>query len=276
MNEQVMNILSKKWVIPAAVGVTSFGGGAVLGYFLGKRNGDVFEVCTCVDDEKVEEVATIVDQLEIDWSFGPDQDSEIMTELREYGTDSMIPSHMRRQAEIYDEIPWELDEEAELMIEEDELEEAIAEQNHLNEITNDGDTTPEVYNVFAGNDSQWNMEDELAIRTADKPYVIHLEEWVADEAGYEQETVTYYAGDDIMANEADVPIYGFEQMMGELKFGHGSKDPSVVYIRNEALEHEWEVIRHNGRFEIEVLGHDIESAYEANELKHSVQRFRDE
>jgi hypothetical protein len=283
MNEQVINVLSKKWVIPATVGVASFGGGLVAGYIWGKRNGKVSVISFADNDldflsEFEEETKHDPNQLEIEF---------------DNGSTSMIPQHVVSRAEYAkmmslerdiqvieeeEEIPWELEEEAELLLEEDELEEAIAEQMHHEIVDNDEDNLPEVRNIFANqlDDDQWNYDDELSIRTPDLPYVISIDEFVADEGGCEQSTVTYYQGDDIMADQFDVPLYGFNEMMGDLKFGHGSNASDVVYIRNEKLGLEWEVILNTGRFDIEVLGHDIEDVYEKAELKHSVPRFRDE
>jgi len=136
--------------------------------------------------------------------------------------------------------------------------------------------TIDVYNVFAQSDDSWDYEAELSLRSADEPYVIHVDEFLADEMDYTQVTVTYYAGDDIMTDEADVPIYNYSEMMGALKWGHGSKDSGVVYIRNEVLKREWEVLLHQGLYSVEVLGHTIEQGYEEQELKHSVQKFRRE
>ena len=296
MNEQVIGVLSKKWVIPTVVGAASFGSGLVAGYIWGKRNGDVFAVN--LGDVNVPGDKQDENQLVINWEAKPDynQSDKVQDAMaREgYGSTSAIPKHLIDKAEyvkmmslerdiqvveVNEEeiIPWELEEEAELLLEEDELEEAIAEQMHEEIFDNDEENLPEIRNVFENHlGPNWNYEDELSIRTADQPYVISVDEFVADEAGCDQATVTYYQGDDIMADEFDVPMYGFNEMMGPLKFGHGSNDSGVVYIRNEKLGLEWEVLLHNGRFDVEVLGNDVEDAYAKAELKHSVPRFRDE
>lgn len=133
----------------------------------------------------------------------------------------------------------------------------------------------QLINVFKNSDDQWDYEAELSVRTKDQPYVIHRDEFIQDEMGYDQSTITYYSGDDIMADQSDVPIYNYSAMIGHLKFGHGSGDPDIVYVRNEKLEMEWEILRHLGKYEIEVLGHDIENKYSDN-LSHSVLKFRDE
>lgn len=124
-------------------------------------------------------------------------------------------------------------------------------------------------NVFTVDDGQWVMEEELSQRSREAPYVIHVDEFSNDEMDFRQETLTYYAGDDIMADSADTPIYDYQGLMGTLKFGHGSGDKNVVYIRNEAIRMEWEILRESGSFEQEVLGFAIEQAAAEQDLKHS-------
>lgn len=135
----------------------------------------------------------------------------------------------------------------------------------------------EVRSIFVGNLSHWDDEAELAARNPEEPYVLTLQEFMADESSYRQSTVTYYAGDDIMADESDTPIYGYAKLMGELKFGHGSNDRNVCYIRNDVAHQEWEVLLHQGRFEEEILGESVEKEIEKHELKHyAVGRMRRE
>lgn len=133
----------------------------------------------------------------------------------------------------------------------------------------------EKVNVFTVLDEDWDYDAELAARNPMEPYVIHQDEFMADEMDFRQETLTYYAGDDIMVDTDDTPIYNYTGMMGELKFGHGSKDKNVVYIRSEVLHMEWEILLHQGFFEQEVLGLKLEAEDEAH-LRHSVLKFRRE
>lgn len=131
----------------------------------------------------------------------------------------------------------------------------------------------EIVSVFKNDKNDtWDHEAELSSRTSEAPYIIHQEEFIEDEMGFHQETVTYYAQDDIMANQDDTPIYNYSGLMGELKFGHGSNDKNVVYIRNEQFRTEWEVLHHPGSFSYEVLGQQ----FEPGPNKQSVQKFRQE
>jgi hypothetical protein len=250
MNEQLNRILTHKATLPTAVGFASFVGGAVCGYILGKRNGDVFETS--------EEAPHEVPDNQLTLSF----EGTIHEELPRSGFyisgdyEEGVPVD-----DFYSE--FELETDAELAVEEEELE----------------DAEPVVENVFKGPKDNWDYEAELSTRSGEAPYVIHFDEFSANEMEYTQSTVTYYEGDDILADEYDTPMYRWENNLGELNWGHGSNDANVVYIRNETLEMEWEVLRHTGRFEVEVLGLEPGSDFSAeDQLVHSweVPRFRKE
>lgn len=136
------------------------------------------------------------------------------------------------------------------------------------------DEVPDVV-VVVEPDDDWNYEVELSMRKPDVPYTIHRDEFFEDSMGYTQATLTYYQGDDILTDELDVPIYGHSALTGNMQFGHGSGDPNVVYIRNEEREDEYEILRHYGRYEVEVLGHEIDQHYKDEDLKHSnVRKFK--
>lgn len=136
-----------------------------------------------------------------------------------------------------------------------------------------------VQNIFSAPRSlaDWDEEYEVANRVDGEPYVIQVEEFIENANEYHQQTVTYYMGDDIMADESDTPIYGHAELMGELKWGHGTNDPNVVYIRNDERKQEWEVLRHTGHYGVEILGLEIENEYETQDIKHSSNyKFRDD
>jgi len=168
---------------------------------------------------------------------------------------------------LYDEL--ELDWDAELSIEDQEL--------------YDASMSPSSYNVFEKNKkddaeryenslTEWNMELELSTRNGREPYVIHFDEFAENdetEGGLVQKTLTYYEGDDIMTDEHDTPIYQYHTVTGALKFGHGSKDSNVVYIRNEELQLEVEVLYMPGRYEVEVLGLDDKETVVEGQIRHA-------
>jgi hypothetical protein len=242
MHKQMSSVLNNKWTVPVVVGVTSFTLGAISGYFFRERK--------AVLQYDAKAVSPIDNQLAFDF------EEEELGQVIPINRKVYEPQGFVIPDEEFSE--FELDWDAEMAIEEDELEAA-----------------EEIVNIFAGTDEEWDYEAEIN-RRGSAAYILHVDEFVANELDYDQHTMTYYVGDDILADENDVPIYNFYDVVGELRFGHGSKDPSLVYIRSEKLRTEWEVIRHTGSFEIEVRGLEIESEYESQELRHarSPQRFR--
>ena len=111
----------------------------------------------------------------------------------------------------------------------------------------------------------------MPTRQDDVPYVIHKDEYFNNERDYEQITLTYFEGDDVLSDSNDTPIDDQDAMvcLGNLgKFGHGSGDPNVVYVRNVELELEIEIVHSDGLYSEEVHG------IPDDELKHSDRRKR--
>lgn len=235
--EYIEDVNVSPTAIGILVGIASFGVGIGVGYLLGKRNKDV--VYRTVQAENTGATTTVT----YDYSYSED----VVT------TDATI------------------DEEV--------IETAI--QAEYEEVVQESRMVPEErlpVNIWSEtSDGIWDYELELSNRNPTDPYVIHQDEFMADEMDFRQSTITYYQGDDIMADEHDTPIYNYHNVVGDLKFGHGSKDPHVVYVRNEAMRMEWEILLHTGKFSVEVAGIDADIELERDSLKHSnsLHKFRD-
>lgn len=122
------------------------------------------------------------------------------------------------------------------------------------EIDDDVEEPEEKHNVFE-DQFVWDLEAEQAKRSEDAPYVIHVDERNEDE--YTQTTMTYYEGDDVLCDSGDRVVTEVDNVVGIEnmdRFGHGSTDPNIVYIRNEALAVDIEVVKSEGTYEEEVLG----------------------
>lgn len=119
-----------------------------------------------------------------------------------------------------------------------------------------------VRNIFSDNvrehqGDDFDYEEEVKNRTPETPYIITQEEYFLNEPGNEQVSLTYYEGDDVLSDERDKPVPDIDSTVGENnlhRFGHGSKDRNMVYIRNERLELDLEIARSTGTFAKEVLG----------------------
>lgn len=129
----------------------------------------------------------------------------------------------------------------------------------------------ETRNVFR--DDNFDLAEELKYRTKEAPYIITHDEYYAGELEYENSTLTYYEQDDTLTDEQDKPIHEIDKTIGEdhlIQFGHGSKDRNIVYIRNDRLGMDFEVIKSTGSYVEEVLGMlDDEEVGPGGELRHS-------
>lgn len=82
-------------------------------------------------------------------------------------------------------------------------------------------------------------------RHPDRPYVIP-ESWYMGEDEYAKLDVVYFEEDGVLMGEGDQVITAKEETVGEQnlhKFGIGTNDRNSVYIRNEKLQTDYEVIR---------------------------------
>lgn len=89
-------------------------------------------------------------------------------------------------------------------------------------------------------------------RDGDVPYIITFDEYNDDHAhDYDKITLTYYVEDDVLADDSDVPLDDPDSTVGEefdSCFGQWSKDPNVVYVRNEDISTDFEIIRKDGSY----------------------------
>jgi hypothetical protein len=92
-------------------------------------------------------------------------------------------------------------------------------------------------------------------------YVISDEAFIIGEQNYEQITVTWYEGDQKLTGEGDrlLTADDIEKSVGHAnleKFGEESGNANIVYLRNDALQMDFEVVRSTGKYSTEVLGLD--------------------
>lgn len=114
-------------------------------------------------------------------------------------------------------------------------------------------------NVFDNSSSEDDLdfEEEMRNRTSDRPYVITKEEFLQGDQDFEQATLTYYEGDDVLTDDRDMPIEDTDGTVGNpnlFRFGLWSDDKNVVYVRNEDKELDFEIVRSTGKYSEEVAG----------------------
>lgn len=234
-----------EWRAPAVAGAISFAAGVGVGYFafLKKSSADMESVKKLHDEKLALEFALATEQKERRASV-----KNMTARLQEI-------TEQRRAVEE-EEVPAP----------------APITRPYIAAIPEDGEKIPEepeekseAWNAF----NDWDQEAEEIGRSPDAPYVIHVQEFYDESNNHNKMTLSYYEGDNILCDENEVPIYDASKTVGRLEWGRGSNDPNIVYIRNEKMKADFEVLRNTSHYQIEVLGLDIEEQESKNDLKHS-------
>lgn len=113
-------------------------------------------------------------------------------------------------------------------------------------------------------EDQMEEEDPGTGETDENIEIISLEEYAASDTGYIKTSLNYYAGDDVVTDQKDVPLSDPEGFLGEdalVSFGMQSDDDDVVYVRNHELHGEYEIVRLHKSFG------PRESVYRPNKMK---------
>lgn len=233
MSEETTRFINQPWVVPASVGVVAFCSGLGLGYLLrankkkilSKLN-DSLDLVEHYEGEPEEE-RVVVDPKDI---YPVPDATEIIVDSEEVKHLEELVDRYGRQAghEIF-----------------------RTEKHGYSGVVNEEVV---VNNIFAHSSDSWDYDSEVKLRGDVHPYVIHKDEFWAGEFDYVQTTLTYFSADDILVDEKDTPIYNYKSVIGELKFGHGSEDPNVFYVRNPKNKAEYEVLFDTGAYSVEILG----------------------
>lgn len=74
------------------------------------------------------------------------------------------------------------------------------------------------------------------------PYTIAPDEFGEDDTNYEQLSFTYYA-DGVLTDDNDDPVTNVAEIIGDALNHIGEWEPDAVYVRNETLGLEYEILR---------------------------------
>lgn len=109
------------------------------------------------------------------------------------------------------------------------------------------DEHEEYENVVAESGYVPNQNEEEEEEEVDKPYVISPEEF--DDGDYEKESLDYYEGDGVLADNFGDVVENVDDMVGEDFASHfGEYEKDTVYVRNDELETDFEICRDLGSF----------------------------
>lgn len=129
-------------------------------------------------------------------------------------------------------------------------------------------------NIFTDVEN-WDADAEEAQRDPSKPYILEHDEFYTSDRN--SVTLTWFVGDGVLSDEKDEFIPDIEMVVGEAnleRFGHGSRDPNILYVRNESLDLDFEIVRSELEYTKQILGFSTSS--DENEIQHSSgpRRFR--
>lgn len=102
--------------------------------------------------------------------------------------------------------------------------------------------------------------DEIS---AGRPYVISVDEFMNDNPEYDKTTITYFEGDDTLCDEREEIVPDVEGVITTdalAHFGNMSNDRNVVYVRNDRISTDFEIIRDKRNWHEVVAGFTQKSA----------------
>lgn len=160
-----------------------------------------------------------------------------------------------REGETIEEFEQRIIDSAKEEVEEIKDRAAENDPEYAEELRKEREEEPVVSNIFDTN-SVDAIKVSNTVRDPGRPYIISVTEFTDNDLDYGQNTISYYAGDNVLADERDQPIPDIEGVVGmrNLRFGDGSGDPNIVFVRNDALEVDFEICQSLGTYAEEVLG----------------------
>lgn len=102
-----------------------------------------------------------------------------------------------------------------------------------------------------------NREDFEPVDRTKEPYIIHVTEFYEDMPEFDKLSLMYYTEDGVLADEnseyipTPTDIVGLEALSS---FGVDSEDANIVYVRNEPISSDLEVIKVEGSYSELVVG----------------------
>lgn len=265
---EVVEVVRNNYALMGVVLVAGVAAGTGLGYFLAaKKLGKEFDARLADEVQWAKEFYASFNKVTTDGD--PITPQEVMTQR--HGPEAAAAAVRDYQGLTPDEDGLVEIEEGILVDPQDEAQMTKIEKSIRVE-TPEGDavTVTENRNVFK--DPHFDLEEEMKHRSEDKPYIIHHDEFYEAALDYDTIQLTYYEVDDTLVNEQDKPVEETDKMIGDdhlVRFGHGSKDPKIVYVRNDILKTDFEIVKSTGSYLEEVLGIPED---DTNSLKHSDHR----
>lgn len=138
-------------------------------------------------------------------------------------------------------------------------------------------------NVFdphpASGNFDWSKERAYRDDNPEALHVITREEFDANESDFEQYHYTYYDGDGVLADSDDQIVHDSDDVVGDHnmgRFGDGSDDPEIVFVRNVKLQMDIEITRSDLSYSKAVLNVESDSELQHGSAQRRFRHPRDE
>lgn len=112
--------------------------------------------------------------------------------------------------------------------------------------------------------------DEIA---AGRPYLISVDEFMTSNEEYDKTTITYFEGDDTLCDEREEIVPDVEGVITAdalTRFGQLSNDRNIVYVRNDKISTDFEIIRDRRNW------HEVIAGYVAPKDKDTPRKMRED
>lgn len=258
---KISSLRNDSRVVASAASALSFAAGGTLAYFVTKKI--VETKYTRIAEEEIQEAKKYYGDIhEKQREYNPE---ELIEELKKQDGESDLERQLEAKYAVGDDqrIAYEKiakDYQPEVVPDYDKLEE---ETEVVEEEVRDESGRVVSRNIFVtdkstwGEGDEWDQELEDSKRLRGQPYMITQEQFLTNNLEHDQTTVTYYEEDEVLADERDSPINDKERTVGVEhleKFGYGSGDNHIAYVRNESMEMDFEITHSEGSYTQEVLG----------------------
>ena len=247
----------KKYILPGALATAGMAATFVLGWTLSKKK---YEALFEAEIESVKDafkpgrkegiyatpasaVQALIGEEEVDWR-------EVVLSNGRQRVEDLIQSNGYGSAEPGLDEEWA--RQAKALADEERIEDV----DHVD--IPDAETI--VQSIWDNSAAQINPDAilEMPERDLDKPYVITYDQFMTDDIHEDNKiSVLFFEEDGQLVDERETLIPNVEEILGEKNlthFGLGSNDRNVVYIRNEKLDSDFEVVRDMRSFSEVVLG----------------------
>lgn len=272
---ETLEVMRNNPVTLALVGAAGLVAGGAVGYFVARKTlRSFYEDLASTEIEQAKEFYAGV--------YKTDPDGAVLSPMEvlesRHGSEAAAEALRGYQGRQAAEKILERDEMEVALDEQDEAQVRRLEERRRHEVEETPDevieTVTETRNVFI--DPNFDYDEEVKHRTKDKPYIITHDEYFEAGKDYDTVSLTYFEDDDTLTNERDEPIREIDKMIGEdhlVRFGHASKDKNIVYVRNDRLETDFEIIKSTGSYVEQVLGM-LDGDDDSTTLKHSADQRR--